>query len=151
MFILINFIKFQKKLFEIKFKIFICTNLKKYLTPFARQGLNIRGLGSTILTFVMAKAVGSMIFGGISAYLSWSWLRWTNVGISDEITPGTFDVGLAKQEIWDITIGEWRQETQKYRELDVSEMLADLFKDDFSEELKLSEDDSTKQLLKLLQ
>ena len=111
-------------------------NLKKYLTPFARQGLNIRGLGSTILTFVMAKAVGSMIFAGISAYLSWAYLRWTNIGISDEITPGTFDVGLAKQEIWDITIGEWRQETQKYRELDVSEMLADLFKDDFSEEEK---------------
>ena len=111
-------------------------NLKKYLAPLARTGFNIKGLGQTILTFLMAKAMGSVIFAGIGAWLSWAYLRMTNIGISKEMTPGNFDMGLEKEEIWDITIGEWRKETQKYRDMDLTEMVADLFKDDFSEEEK---------------
>ena len=106
-------------------------NLKKYLSPLVRTGFNVKGIGQTILTFIMAKAVGSVIFAGIGAWLSWAYLRITNIG-----KIGTLDMGLEKQEIWDITIGEWNKEIQKYKDMDVTEMVADLFKDDFSEEEK---------------
>ena len=82
-----------------------------------------------MLTFIISKAIGSIIFGGISACISWIFLRMT-VGISHG---SLYDFGLAKEEAWDITIGEWNKEIQKYKDVDVGEWVADVFKTEESE------------------
>lgn len=100
-------------------------NLRKYLTPLTRTGVNVKGLAQTIINFSLAKAVGTFVFGGIGACLEWSALQLT-MGFT----------GLERDEVYDMSIGEWNEETKKYKDLDVSSILGDLINSESSEETK---------------
>jgi tetrahydromethanopterin S-methyltransferase subunit B len=100
-------------------------NLRKYLTPLTRTGVNIKGIAQTIINFSLAKAIGTFIFGGIGACLEWSALQLT-MGFT----------GLERDEVYDMSIGEWNEETKKYKDLDVTSILGDIINSESSEETK---------------
>jgi hypothetical protein len=102
-------------------------NLRKYLTPLTRTGVNVKGIAQTIINFSLAKAVGTFVFGGIGACIQWSALQLT-MGFT----------GLEREEVYDMSIGEWNDEIQQYKDLDITSILGDLIDKEESEETKIN-------------
>jgi hypothetical protein len=99
--------------------------LRKYLSPLARTGVNIKGVAQTIINFSLAKAVGTFVFGGIGAGLEW---------VSLSLTMGL--TGLDRDEVYNMSIQEWNDETQKYKDLEFSSIIGDILDSESSEETR---------------
>ena len=123
-----GFLSALGKVFLRDFLIGLPLNIRYYLKPFAKTGFNLRSSLEVFLRLSAAKALSTIVFGGIGAYVKYLSLKFTVTGSEK-----------SDAEIENIAWSEWNETMSAYKDLDVSQMLKQIAGFDFSKKMGKNE------------
>lgn len=95
-------------------------NLKYYLKPLAR-GFNVKNVLILIGKVALTKALSTVIFGTIACMAKWMILQATMTG-----------TGLTPQQCEQLAWRKWKEDVQKYKDLDLTAIVKDVVSIDTS-------------------
>jgi len=123
-----GFLSALGKVFLRDFLIGLPLNVRYYLKPFAKSGFGLRGALEVFLRLSAAKALSTIVFGGIGAYVKYLSLKFTVTGAEK-----------SDAEIENIAWSEWNETMSAYKNLDFGQMLKQVAGFDFSKEMGKNE------------
>ncbi len=116
------------KVFLRDFLIGLPLNVRYYLKPFAKRGIGLRAALEVFARLSAAKALSTIVFGGVGSYVKYLALKYTITGAEK-----------SDAEIENIAWSEWNETMSAYKDLDVSQMFKEVAGFDFSKEMGKNE------------
>ena len=120
-----TFFKGLTGVFLREFALGLPLNVRYYLKPIAKYGLNLKSSLSVLCRLSAAKALSTIVFGGVGAWTKYLILKtWWSEGKTEE---------EIKAEAW----AAWNSEMEKYKTFNITEIFSEVMPDlDFSSEMK---------------